>query len=353
MPPMAIEPDRMVVFAPNWVGDAVMFTPALRAIRARFPRARIVLFARPAPGAALTPNPWADEILVDRGGMLANVRALRARRFDLAVLAPNSFRIALLARLGRARRRLGYARHGRGILLTDKLQPPRTPDGSLAITPALTYYLNLAAALGADATDRRMELAVADADAAWAEGVCARAGADGGRPAVVLNPGASFGPAKQYPPDRFAAVADALIDRHDAAIIINAAPNERPVADAVADAMTHPPAVNLARPDNSLGRLKALVKRAALLITNDTGPRHVAAAFGTPVVTIFGPTDPDRTTIDYDRERIVRTVVGCQFCQKRRCPLPPGPEHHQCMLKIAPEAVVAAADELLALDVSP
>ena len=86
---MAIEPDRMVVFAPNWVGDAVMFTPALRAIRTRFPRARIVLFARPAPGAVLTPNPWADEILVDRGGLLANVRALRARRFDLAVLANN------------------------------------------------------------------------------------------------------------------------------------------------------------------------------------------------------------------------------------------------------------------------
>jgi len=353
MPPMAVECDRIVIFAPNWVGDAVMFTPALRAIRARFPRARIALLARPAPAAVLTPNPWTDEILVDRGGWWANVRALRERRFDLAILAPNSFRSALLAFLGRAGRRIGYVRDGRGLLLTDRLPPPRAPDGSLAIVPALTYYLNLATALGADASDRRMELAVDDDDAAWAEGVLAEAGTDGKRPAVVLNPGASFGPAKQYPPDRFAAVADALIDRHDAAILINAAPDEQHVADAVAGAMTRPTALNLARMDNSLGRLKAVVKRAALLITNDTGPRHVAAALGTPVVTIFGPTDPGRTTIDYDRERIVRAVVPCQFCQKPRCPLPSGPEHHQCLLNIAPADVIAAADELLALDVSP
>jgi len=98
---------------------------------------------------------------------------------------------------------------------------------------------------------------------------------------------------------------------------------------------------------NSIGLLKALVDRADLLITNDTGARHVAAALGSAVVTIFGATDPNRTTLDYDRERIVRADVPCGPCQKKRCPLPAGPERHQCMLKIPPETVVAAAEELL------
>ena len=97
--------------------------------------------------------------------------------------------------------------------------------------------------------------------------------------------------------------------------------------------------LNLARAENTIGRLKALVARAELLVTNDTGPRHVAAALGTGVVTVFGSTDPDRTTIDYDRERIVRVEVPCGPCQKKHCPLPPGPDRHQCMLGIAPETV--------------
>jgi heptosyltransferase-2 len=105
--------------------------------------------------------------------------------------------------------------------------------------------------------------------------------------------------------------------------------------------------LNLARVPNSLGLLKALVRRSNLVITNDTGPRHFAAAFGVPVVTVFGATDPGWTTIYYPRERIVRVEVPCGPCQRRTCPLPEGPRHHQCMLKIPPEMVLAAAEELL------
>ncbi|KPK85702.1 MAG: hypothetical protein AMJ81_03075 [Phycisphaerae bacterium SM23_33] len=341
------EPRRIVVFVPNWVGDAVMFTPTLRAIRARFRDSQITLFARPAPAAVLTPNPWTGNMIVDRGGFIANVRWLRRGRFELAVLGPNSFRSGLLARLGGAARRLGYSRGGRGALLTDKLDPPRDTGGTFAVVPALDYYLRLAEHLGCDVADKRMELAVADADAARADSLLSQAQADTGRPIVILNPGASFGSSKMYPAERFARVADALIERRGAQIVISAAPAERPVANAVQEAMSRSPLINLGRVGNTLGLLKAMVRRSDLMITNDTGPRHFAAAFNVPVVAIFGATDPERTTIYYDRERIVRVDVPCGPCQRKQCPLPPGPRHHQCMLKIPPEMVLAATEALL------
>jgi len=344
---MAGPAQRIVIFPPNPIGDAVMFTPALRAIRARFPDAEIALFARPAPAETLNPNPWTRHVLVAPRSLLAAARALRRERFDLGVLAPNSFRSALTARLGGVRRRVGYDRDARGRLLTDRVPPPRGPDGRLAVVPAIDYYLRLAAAVGAETSDRRMELDVAAADAALAEELLVEAGLDPSRPLVVLNPGASYGPSKMYPAERFAAVGDALARGRGAQIVVNAGPGEVAVAETVERAMAEGVLLNLARVGTTLGVVKALLARAWVVITNDTGPRHLAAALGAGVVTIFGATDPDRTTIDYARERIVRVDVPCAPCQKKRCPLPPGPSHHQCMLSIPPEMVVSAAEELL------
>ena len=340
------KPQRIVVFAPNWVGDAVMFTPTLRAFRERFADAHLAILARPAPAAVLTPNPWTDEIII-ADGMFRSIRALRRKRFDLAVLGPNSFRSALVARLGGVRGRLGYSRDGRGWLLTDKIIPTRNADGKFAVVPALDYYLELAKYLGCDTGDKQMELTVADTDADAAELLLDNADADKDRPIVLLNPGASYGPAKMYPPDRFAAVADGLIESSEAQIVINAGPAEKSIAETVENAMKHPPLLNLARVENSLGLLKAMVRISDLMITNDTGPRHFAAAFGVGVVTVFGPTDPNWAKIYYDSERIVRVDVPCGPCQKKVCPLPAGDEHHQCMLKIAPDMVLCAAEELL------
>ena len=348
MLPVSAEPARILIFAPNWVGDAVMFTPALRAVRARFPAATLTLIARPAPAAALRPNPWRIETIVDEGRFWPLVRALRQPRADLALLGPNSFRSALTAFLARARQRVGYDRDGRRLLLTQRLQPPRDRDGHFAVTPALDYYLRLASAIGCDALDPRMELEVDPQAQARADELLRQANAATGRPIVFLNPGASFGGSKLYPAGRFAAVADMLIDQRGAQIIINASPAERPIAEAVEKGMNRPSLLNLGRQENSLQLVKALVKRSSLMITNDTGPRHFAAAFGVPVVTIFGSTDPGWTTLNYERERIVQVAKPCGPCRQKECRLPPGsPEFHQCMLKIAPEQVVAAAEELL------
>jgi heptosyltransferase-2 len=163
----------------------------------------------------------------------------------------------------------------------------------------------------------------------------------------MLNPGASFGPSKMWPADRYAALGDALIEKWGAQVIVNAAPAERAVAAAVVAAMKHKLLLHFADRDNSLGLLKGLLSRTDLLVTNDTGARHVGAAMGAAVVTIFGSTDPDWTRLDYPRERLVRTAVECAPCQKKRCRLPAGPTRHRCMTAIPVEMVLAAAEELL------
>ncbi len=347
---------RIIILLPTWVGDAVMATPALRAIRRQFAHAHIAWMGNAAAREVLAGLKFADEVLEDpsrrsSASIWQAARLLRRGRYDLAILLPNSFRSALVCRLGRVPRRLGYARDGRGWLLSDRLAPPRGADGSLEPTPAVLYYLALVRSVGCAAEDRTMTLAVEPEFTAQADQLLGKAGA-AGRPLVIINPGASFGTSKLWPVERFAAVADALHERFSAAIAINAGPAETAIAAALESAMRHPPAVNLARTGPSLGLLKALTARATLMITGDTGPRHIAAALGAGVVTLFGPTDPAWTTINYDRERMIRVDVPCSSCQKKACPLK-GPRYQQCMLQITPQQVLAAAEELLRLGRCP
>ena len=353
-----IAPERLVVFLPNWVGDVVMATPVLAALREHFAGARIVYVGREVARQLLAGSDRCDEFILDAsdrrpkvGNFFRTVRRVRRRRFDLALLLPNSFRTALLARLGHAGRIVGYIRDGRGWLLSDGPKPERDSSGRFKPAPAIDYYIRLAGHVGVPAPARKMTLGVLASDREQAQALLAQAGARSDRPLVMLNPGASFGPSKMWAPERFGAVADALIERRGAQVIVNAAPNdaERGVAAQVAGAMRGPPLVNLAGRDNTLGLLKALLRRCDLLITNDTGPRHIAAAFGVGVVTLFGSTDPVWAQIDYDRERILRVDLPCSPCQEKICPQPAGPLYHQCMAGISTEMVLRAADELLDL----
>lgn len=352
---MQADAKRILVWLPNWVGDAVMATPALRALRERFAAARITFIGRPAVTGVLAGLPFADDTVIDASSgrpnllqFIATVRKVRSGRFDLAVLLPNSFRTAAIARIGGAARVAGYRRDCRGWLLSQSIDPPRDAAGRFAHYPAVDYYADLAAMLGAKPESKKMVLAVSEAEQAQADAMLADAGHDG-RPVVMLNPGGAFGPSKMWDPHRYAAVADQLIDKHGAAIVVNAAPSEKAVAAEVAAAMRNRPLINFAERQNSLGLLKALLRRSRLLITNDTGARHVAAALGASVVTIFGSTDPEWTVIDFDRERIVRVNVPCGPCQNPRCMRPLGETHHQCMTAITPHMVMKAAEELLAI----
>ena len=268
-----------------------MATPALRALRTRFPGRRIAVMAKRNGLTLLDGLASFDEGLEQRKGLWDNVRAIRAFRPNLAVLLPNSHSSALAAFLALVPHRLGYDLNARGLMLTMALRP-RMDRHRRVPMPMTAYYLDLVARLGAAADDDRVELAATDEGRERAEAWLAERGVGPDERFVGVAPGASFGPSKLWPAERYATVADALIERRGTQIIINAAPNERPVAATVAEAMRHAPALNFAERNNSIGLLKGLMRRADLLITNDTGARHFAAAMGIGVVTIFGSTDP-------------------------------------------------------------
>jgi len=351
-------PGRILVVQPNWVGDAIMATPALRALRELYPEAHISYLLRRYVKPVYTGLPWADRLITYRTGrskgklgrgMIDLAARLRAGRFELAVLLANSFKSALLCKLAGIKRVVGYERDGRGFLLTDKLLPAKE-RGKFLPTPITRYYLGLAQYLGSHQRALNLELHVTAQEEAEARRIFARAGLDSSLcrpgenkngPLVLLNPGAQYGDAKCWPPANFAILADRLMDELGATVLVSGAPRERRILDEVQRHMRHA-AVDLAAKGLTLGALKEIVRRCDLVITNDTGPRHIAAAFGVPVVTIFGPTNPEWTEINFEKERELSVPVFCGPCQKKKCAL-----DHRCMTRISPSTVFNAALEFL------
>ncbi|HZL36454.1 MAG TPA: lipopolysaccharide heptosyltransferase II [Tepidisphaeraceae bacterium] len=351
-------PQRILVVQPSWVGDAVMATPTLRAIRLLYPAAHISYLLRRYVKPLYAGMPWADQLITYRTGKtptrtgkgIFDVAArLRAGKFDLAILLPNSFKTALLAKMANIPKVVGYDRDGRGFLLTDKLLPTKE-RGKFVPSPIIKSYLGIAHYLGSDHRDLKMELFVTEHEKREASEILSRCGletgrsrpgASGGPPLILLNPGANYGAAKIWLPEYFAQLADRLIDEQQATILLSASPRERPIVEAVKRAMKHAP-LDLSNKGVTLGSLKEIVRRCDLMITNDTGPRHIAAAMDVPVVTIFGPTHPQWTEIYYARERQVAVKVFCGPCQKKVCPL-----DHRCMTRLTPAMVHDAAIQLL------
>lgn len=302
---------RLLVVCPSWVGDAVMATPALRMIRRNLPGIFIGLLVKPGVDEILSGLDSFDEIHVARGSGVMGPKfvaaKVRPRRYDTALLLTNSFSTALITRIAGIPRRIGYERDGRGLLLTDRLQAPKRADGSWAAIPACLYYHRAACALlnitGHDAEflppDSHLELAITPEQAQAAEGILASAGVEPSERIAILNPGGN-NPAKRWPPDRFARVAERLIEHHGMRVLVNGAPGERDVISAVINGVREPHRERcgaLCDLGVTLGSLKGIVRRASIMVTNDTGPRHIAGAFGVKLITLFGPTDHRWTTI--------------------------------------------------------
>ncbi len=344
---------RLLAVMPSWVGDTVMATPTLRTIRGLYPQAQITALVRSNVRPILDACPWVDRIvtvrprrkgLLDgrRVGLVPLARRLAAGRFDTAVLLPNSFRVALLMRMAGIQRRVGYDRDGRGFLLTDRLLA-RREQGRFIPVPTRDYYLGIARYLGASDPDPQLQLFTRPQHDAQADQLLAQAGYSptDSRRLILMCPGASYGDAKLWYPDRFAAVAQQCVKQLRAAVAITGAPHERPIIDRVRRA-SRVPIIDLPKLGIDLVLLKSVLRRSDTMITNDTGPRHMAAAFGVPVVTIFGPTDPAWTRIDFAHERQVRVDVFCGPCQKKKCPL-----DHRCMTQISPTMVFEQVDQLI------
>lgn len=297
-------PLRLLVVLPSWVGDAVMATPALSLIRRRMPGILVGGLMRPGIDALLAGSGLVDEVHVEpAGGMMGPKRAaakVRPMRYDTALLLTNSFSTALTTRLAGIPRRIGYDRDLRGILLTDTLKAPKRGDGSWAIVPAVEYYLRLVreCLLGGEAAreEEYLSLAVTQEQEREGRALLERAGMVGVRYAV-LNPGGN-NPAKRWPAERFAGLAKWLHERHGLRSVVNGSPGERELTEEIVAMSGLGAAVaSLAGLGVTLGALKHVVRESALMVTNDTGPRHIAAAFGVPMVSLFGPTDHRWTTI--------------------------------------------------------
>jgi heptosyltransferase-2 len=349
-----IPAERLLVRCPNWVGDVVMATPALRCLRRNYPDARLTLLVRPHLCKLLEGAPWYDDVILyerprargarrvcaEAAGFRRAAREIGARRIDRAVLLTHSLRSALLAKLGGARRRLAYTRGDQSWLLTDAIRWPRD-NGRRVPLPKVEAYLELCRYLGCEgADDTRQELFFSEADAGRAEALVAAAGGDG-RPIFGIVPGASYGASKFWDVERFARVADALAERYDWQPALLCGPGELALGRAVGEAMTShallfPPEVF------GLEALKPMVARCKLLVTTDSGPRHVGTAFDVPTVVLMGPTDPRHTQSDYARAVVVRRDVPCGPCHRRACP-----RDHACMKAITVEMVLDAATTLL------
>ncbi|MBI4716413.1 MAG: lipopolysaccharide heptosyltransferase II [Planctomycetes bacterium] len=345
------DPRSILVVLPTWVGDFVMATPTLRALRNRYADATITFLLESNLRDLVRGGDWMDETvewparhrrLPWHAEFRAMVASLRRRRFDWALLLPNSARAAIVAWLSGARRRIGYNRDGRALLLTDRLPPRNRRHGRFVPQPIVNYYADLAEFAGCLRPGDQLELfTTPDCDESVRERLLSL-GLEGQHPLVVISPGASYGAAKCWLPERFAGVADRLMETCGAAVVITCGPGEEAIARTIGAAMRQAPFV-FDNPRLTLGELKSLVRRCDLLLCNDAGPRHFAKAFNVPVVTVFGPTHPEWTATSYPAERIVRIDVECGPCQQRRCPL----GHHQCMTGVTVDDVIREAAQLL------
>jgi heptosyltransferase II len=323
--------ERLLVRAPNWVGDVVLALPALRDLRRNFPAARMTVLARPWVAGLYRAVPGIDAVEESRGHA-ADVELARGR-FDTAVLLPNSFGTALVAWRAGISERWGFATDGRGPLLTRCCAVPDSVRGRSQVY----YYRAMLEGLGL-ATEGPPDGSLACPEAWSAE---AAALLPGNGPWIGVNPGAFYGTAKRWPPERFAAAAERLARRVGGGVAIVGGPAERPLGEAIAAQLRVP--VRLLSGETTLGALVGVLKHLRLLLTNDSGPMHLAAALGTPLVAVFGSTDWTETAPAGGRSVLVREDVYCSPCLLRDCPI-----DHRCMTAVGVDRVVDAALPLLA-----
>jgi lipopolysaccharide heptosyltransferase II len=337
---------RLLVRGPNWLGDAVMCEPALRGLRHLFPEADISLLVKPPVAELLLGHPAVNQIVVyDASGRHAGLsgkwalaRQLRRQRFDLAVLFQNAFEAALLVWLTGIPRRYGYATDGRSVLLTE---PIAAPDKRLHLHQ-VHYYWNLLKPLGLHGDPPAPELFVSETEQ---DAMARRLGERGiGKSAFVIgiNPGSIYGGAKRWLPDRFADTTERLgqsirqSHAQDVAVMIVGAKGEEALGHEIAARLSHRTVVLSGA--TTIRELMAAAKRCGLLLTNDTGPMHIASAMKVPVVAVFGSTDW-RTTSPYGApQAIVRHPVECAPCLLRECPI-----DHRCMTGVSVEQVYETA----------
>jgi heptosyltransferase-2 len=346
---------NIMIRATNWVGDAILALPTIRAVRQKFPDARISIVARPYVTEIYREQSICDELIAydpkgtQRGwsGRATLASDLRARKFDVALLLQNAFDAAWLAWRAGIPDRIGYARDGRRLLLTNAIAVPK--PGEIPAHEKF-YYLELLRRAGwidQLQDDVHIALHVPEARRVKAAETLLEAGARAHTVRVAIGAGASYGSAKCWPPERFAQWANRFQAETDGDVILFGTAAEASVSNAIIVGMKKKP-IDLTG-KTAIGDLPALLSQCQLFLGNDSGAMHVAAAVGLPVVAVFGPTDPFGTAPVTPRSSIVQERPYCSPCFLRRCPT-----GHRCMKSITPEMVADAAKPwLVNLEVGP
>jgi heptosyltransferase-2 len=340
--------ERVVVRGTNWVGDAVMTIPALRLLRRILPAAHITLATRSFARAIFDDAAFVDQVISVEGNLIGQVKEWKSHRFDLAILLQNAFAPALISRLAGVPIRIGYATQGRSRLLTHPLPLPEWRNQQ----HESFYYLNVVAAIAqmvgglagepANVLELQPEfdLPVDDQRKAEAAELLNSMGVKSGSQVVALCPGSINSRAKRWPAERYAFLADRLIEEAGAAIILIGSAAESDIAEEVRGRMKHEPIVMTGKTDLTMA--VAILSQVDLLVTNDTGPAHIAAAMNRPTLVIFGPTNPLTTRPLSQYAEIVREPPDCAPCMLRDCPI-----DHRCMTAISPGQIFERAVTIL------
>jgi heptosyltransferase-2 len=336
-----LDPDfmgRILIRSTNWVGDAILTTPAIRAIRKNFPHSEITILAKPWVVPVFKESPHVDHIIIydvnarHKGwrGKLKLIREIRKRKFDLAILFQNAVEAAVIALLSGIPRRLGYDTDRRGLFLTHSV--PVRRHAKFKNIHETDYYLDILTPFGLIPDGTGLTLKISESNHRAADALLTKYGIGKHDQIVGVNPGATYGSAKRWLPERYAALADKIQEYYGAYILVFGAAGEKEIGQKVT-ALMKKPAVNLCG-HTTLGEAMALIDRCHLFITNDSGLMHVATALEIPLVAIFGPTNSQTTGPTGSKSRVVRIPVSCSPCLQPDCPT-----DHRCMQDIKVDTV--------------
>jgi len=313
---------KILIRAANWVGDAIMTTPVIRAVRKNYPKAHITVLAKPWVVPVYKNNLYIDDVMVYQSkgrhkmgfGTLRLAADLREGCFDLAVLMQNAFEAALISFLGRIKERLGYNTDARGLLLNRSIK--MNPE--LKKRHLIEYYIGILKGAGLKDDGLKMDLFLSKKDREFARKWLMENKLNGANPVIGINPGATGGTAKRWFPERFAELSQYLAKKYQTRIVIFGGPADGKLGDHIAN-LSSGSCINIAG-KTSLGQAFALIKSCDLFVTNDSGLMHAAAALDVHQVTVIGSTDHIATRAASDKANMVRVPVHCSPCLKDTCP---------------------------------
>jgi len=337
--------ERILIRGVNWIGDSVLTLPAIKAIRRAFPDAEISLLVKPWVSDIFKGNPDIDEIILYNTNRFDLARDLRRKGFESAILFQNAFDAAFITWLAGIPERIGYKTDCRGPLLTKAISVER----QTLRRHQVYYYLNLLNSIGIPTPYSQPYINLSRDEKEWAKNLIKNSPIrDTDSPIVGFNPGATYGPSKRWPVERFAELAEKVIHELKGRVILFGSKDEIEIADSIirrleAQGSDLKKDLLVMTGKTNLRELSALFSELDLLVTNDSGPMHIASALFVPIVAIFGSTDPSTTSPFGEGHRIVQKALPCSPCLKRRCP----EGHFRCMMDITIEDVFSAIKEIL------